>query len=1312
MARFRAFTSDSEDESVLSSSSARSSRQPSVPKSAKPAHSSYASSSSSFSRESVEDDSADSEADSIMDEEEARRTPDLEEEELNEPTPWAQQLDLEPHRVHVMQTSLFRVPELAKAQQKETLSFLKHRRPSDAHFEPKEVPPRASFAQPRSHPPSRKYVRVASSQSITASYEGVYIDAGLSLGRSFRVGWGPGDKLVHVGELSNAESSSQSANSSIVNMTSFQSSSEKSPDLLQHLLSHTQIDPSFNEDAPYALSNHELTFSSFSSLFPAQDKTHAASGFRLGYALFDPLDLHLGKGVAADVRKRIVELRRADALSTWLSRTVSSSVEKDIKALATTDSVNIAFLHLSGNQVEKATDALTSGGNIRLATLISQVPGDDEFRADVREQLQIWKDEKVDAHMNEAVRRLYALAAGEIETLEGSSRKEDVVIAKGLDWLRVFGLQLWYSSLLDTGLLDTLNFYEQTIKESNNIDSFPTPWYLKAASKTTYTTDGLFNLIKLSLSPSMTLESALNPLSFSPNPRDYKLPWLIYIVLSRCLRRRDFTDRQLGDAMDEDTDITEDAGGYSQTANALTINYAMQLQQDGLIQEAAFVLMFLEDNVGRRRAIKELLMRSAPHLDEWNIRGLRGSLKIPQEWIDEAEANYAFYNGDIYLAYTLYTQAGVHRAAHELAITYLAPIAILRDDLDLLSSLFTVLDKSKIDDFGVGGQLFIDYIHIVTRVPALRERHQAEDAVPDAVEASELEMLTGRIPKLIGILPDVLRNKPGGSEESSAALSHMLSRLLDCLGPNQHTKIEIQPGLVDEAARLRQIHSAAYGSFMRTIATMAMCTQDRPGMERNPTAMMIPTYGILADKYAPNANNGVEDKKIFRDSSRHLDVIKGTGTLEWGSDTDAGSSVSSTDPSRGHAAVSMRLEQRLRNERLKLDVFSGCACQLYIRYSHVDGHTYTSHINVRDWVMAVESERQSSPDRTVSLLDSLHAVPRDVYLEAMHSNLTMSQTSAMARPSPNGSHPSLATSSLISSTPASDPAVSQGLNDWRQLMDESPSFQVPSTSSVRSSAQSSTVGMASTLPLGSSLLDESMSQSVHGHWVDTEGWSSIGEMGGGGSTSGSSRDNAVEDAYPRSATASSRRSDADFQLIGLPTVLEHEDLLALMLQSFTVALADASLEDHNNHRHIQGSEHDDTSNLSCPNYMPSLDFINKWSPPALRSSSSASSQDPFHLDLFSPTSDQPDAASIWDNFTQSPEDSASPGYYSSSPFVGWSSASDTETKPALLPMEYITPAPLSTIPLYQPQPIRLIPPIPLHLLDGSDDDPSNPNLGS
>jgi hypothetical protein len=44
----------------------------------------------------------------------------------------------------------------------------------------------------------------------------------------------------------------------------------------------------------------------------------------------------------------------------------------------------------------------------------------------------------------------------------------------------------------------------------------------------------------------------------------------------------------------------------------------------------------------RERAIKDLLARSAPKIDEWVTRGLVGSLKIPLSWVNEAKVRSDF----------------------------------------------------------------------------------------------------------------------------------------------------------------------------------------------------------------------------------------------------------------------------------------------------------------------------------------------------------------------------------------------------------------------------------------------------------------------------------------------------------------------------------------------------------------------------------------------------------------------------------------------------------------------------------------------
>lgn len=68
-------------------------------------------------------------------------------------------------------------------------------------------------------------------------------------------------------------------------------------------------------------------------------------------------------------------------------------------------------------------------------------------------------------------------------------------------------------------------------------------------------------------------------------------------------------------------------------------------------------------------------------------------------------------------------------------------------------------------------------------MPILRsELHDAE--IPDAAQAEELEELSRSIPKLIGVLPDALRDR--SDPRHNVALSEMISKLtfeLDAVQP-------------------------------------------------------------------------------------------------------------------------------------------------------------------------------------------------------------------------------------------------------------------------------------------------------------------------------------------------------------------------------------------------------------------------------------------------------------------------------------------------------------------------------------------------
>ncbi|RPD56020.1 hypothetical protein L227DRAFT_509201 [Lentinus tigrinus ALCF2SS1-6] len=771
--------------------------------------------------------------------------------------PWAREIGVDPQKMHVMQTSLFRMPEEERALKALneppsrrrlliTSSSLsrKHSRDSEGDGLRADSRQRASFAHdidPEPYRPSRKYARVESSASAFVGRENAYVDAGLALGRSFRVGWGPGGRLVHLGELCGPHSSPKSsANASTVKLTTVPliagaaaDASAQSSRLLNHHLSNTVIE----EDAdgiPFANPSRHLNFASFVSQFPSTDQSFEPTLFRLGHALFDTIDFHLDSIPDVNVRQRVADIRRKAELSKWLKVAVSSAMEADLRAQLDAKWHSTVFTLLSGYQVERACDAASDSRNVKLASLIAQVPGDAEFRADLQDQLTIWREQRIDAHIGENTRKIYALLAGVVDTLQGSGGSgvehcPDVDLAKGLDWKRAFGLQLWFGMPMDASIAEVFRAYDGLWQEGLSSVPSPVPWYAERPSPEQTASqwnkppnaqppDALYSLIKLFADPACNLSMILSSFSFSPSPADYRLPWHLYIILSRCLRIRDLADRDTSiRRSDEDSD-EDDVEGHSPSADLLANSYASQLEQMGMIQEAVFVLLHLEGSAGRAKAVKELLTRCAAKLDDWVTRGLVGSLKLPMAWINEAKAVYALDSGKFYDAYDLYVSASLYDPAHDIAVLELAPDAIIRQDLLLLRELFEVFEGRSVNSWNERGRVFLDYAHALTRLPQLRELLvQGDDTLP-ADEAAELDQFSRSVPKLISILPEVLPDR--ANVRHNAAVAEMTNKLvyhLDRARPLAIAQAQIRTPFFGDATRMRNIHSTMYEKFLRTV---------------------------------------------------------------------------------------------------------------------------------------------------------------------------------------------------------------------------------------------------------------------------------------------------------------------------------------------------------------------------------------------------------------------------------------------------------------------------------------------------------------
>lgn len=293
-------------------------------------------------------------------------------------------------------------------------------------------------------------------------------------------------------------------------------------------------------------------------------------------------------------------------------------VEAELREGISSDSSTEVFTWLTGNEVDNAVAAAISAGNVKLATLVAQAGGDDDFRADILLQLKLWKEQRIDAHISEPTRKVYALLAGIIDVLEGSgsggARIEscsDVHISADLDWKRALGLHLWFGQPIDSSIADVFDSYETAWTEGRYSMAPPLPWYSENAtgielkkkwnlpSTADQHPDALYSMIRLFANPSSSLSTILTSLSFGASPVDYRLCWHLYIIMSRCLRVRDFSDRgDTGLQFDPEENEDHHVEGHSPSADLLTNSYALQLEQLGMIQEAVFVLLHIEGSLG------------------------------------------------------------------------------------------------------------------------------------------------------------------------------------------------------------------------------------------------------------------------------------------------------------------------------------------------------------------------------------------------------------------------------------------------------------------------------------------------------------------------------------------------------------------------------------------------------------------------------------------------------------------------------------------------------------------------------------------
>ncbi|GAA5892654.1 hypothetical protein JCM6882_000549, partial [Rhodosporidiobolus microsporus] len=567
---------------------------------------------------------------------------------------------------------------------------------------------------------------------------------------------------------------------------------------------------------------------------------------------------------------RIAALRRRDALSQWLEEACAPAAASTLASLPPLPSSGSAaagggggaaaaaqriFALLAAHQIPAACSAAVSSQNLRLATLLAQLAPagsgaatSEDLKRDVHLQLAKWREYGVD--VGREVRRVWEVLGGNLGASEGADGGAEfhVLDREDVGWKEALGMGLWYGARTAGGdgeeeeeVADAVRRYESAFSSSSSV-ARPLPSYVLRRSGASPTAtaeaeegvfDPAFHLLKLSTSPSYPLSALLAPRNYGPSRTDYRVPWTLYVLLSRVLRRRDFEDRE---------EVGEGAGegeveGNSVTADRLTESYAAQLEAQGEWGWAGFVLLFLELEAQRAAALRALLARHAAVLgedaedeDKAKVRFLVDECKVPEVWVWSARADYllslpstsssSLSPSPIFQSYTHLLLS--HRApeAHLLAVEQLVPEAIIRGDVGLVRRLVEpfVVDedaggaesggdrmRGSVEGWEEGGQVFLLYLAVLASCssstgtslpdPALLARALAATQALAARAAStprtrgnwKLRLAVGEMVGRLNVLA-----KAGAATRANSASASLLDKLQPSLLPPSDRSVWIQ----------------------------------------------------------------------------------------------------------------------------------------------------------------------------------------------------------------------------------------------------------------------------------------------------------------------------------------------------------------------------------------------------------------------------------------------------------------------------------------------------------------------------------------
>lgn len=351
---------------------------------------------------------------------------------------------------------------------------------------------------------------------------------------------------------------------------------------------------------------------------------------------------------------------RREAFAKWLEENASNASSLDMSQGGTRNYLTQLLELLTQHRVTEACELAITHDDHNLSLLIAQISGGPAIRQLVQHQLSLWQDVTADKFIVADRLKVFMLIAG-IPILE--SAHGILNIFSELDWLRAMALHVWYLCSPVASITDSLLAYDKLFGPEALCARPPLPVYVDAddivfAGVPVW--DIRYHLLKLYSRKSHPLEPLLNPATYTTDPLDYRLSWLLLGVLESL--------------------------GYGHTAELsaaqIHTSFALQLESMGLWHWSVFVLLHLRGQSRRELSVQDMLYRYINLTEDPEYlakeRFVRDRLGVPAKWIYWAKAVKAASLRKYHEQARFLVKAKQWTLAHEVVMEHIVPDAIIK----------------------------------------------------------------------------------------------------------------------------------------------------------------------------------------------------------------------------------------------------------------------------------------------------------------------------------------------------------------------------------------------------------------------------------------------------------------------------------------------------------------------------------------------------------------------------------------------------------------------------------------------------------